>query len=83
MALLVTEDCINCDVCQSLCPNGAISQAEGASLIDPVLCTECVGHFDAPQCVENCPSDCVIEDPDHRESTGTLLQKHQLIASFG
>ena len=67
MALLITEDCINCDVCQSMCPNGAISQGAGASVIDPLLCTECVGTGDSPQCVENCPSDCVIEDPAYRE----------------
>lgn len=82
MALLVSEDCINCDVCQSLCPNGAISQGEGAALIDPQLCTECVGHFDVPQCVENCPSDSLIEDPAHRENRDELLEKLQRIASF-
>lgn len=82
MALMITEDCINCDVCQSMCPNGAIAQGQGASVIDPQLCTECAGSSDSPQCVENCPSDCIFEDPAHRESAGELLQKQQLINSF-
>jgi len=32
-------------------------------LIDPKKCTECLGHFDEPQCVAVCPVDdtCVID----------------------
>lgn len=82
MALLITEDCINCDVCQGLCPNDAIAEGEGASVIDPLRCTECVGHFDVPQCVDNCPTDCIVADPAHRESPAELLEKFHLIASL-
>lgn len=82
MALLVGEDCINCDVCQSLCPNGAITQGDSSALIDPQRCTECMGYFDGPQCVENCPSDCLVEDPAYRESHEELLKKHERIADF-
>ena len=28
MALLITDECINCDVCEPECPNQAISQGE-------------------------------------------------------
>ena len=83
MALLVSEDCINCDVCQSLCPNGAIQPGDDASVIDPLLCTECVGHFDTPQCAENCPTECVVAHPDYRETHEVLLAKHRRIAAQG
>ena len=55
MALMITDECINCDVCEPECPNGAISQGPEIYVIDPEKCTECVGHFDEPQCVEVCP----------------------------
>ena len=59
MSLLITDECINCDVCEPECPNDAISQGEEIYVIDPKRCTECVGHFDQPQCVEVCPVDCI------------------------
>ena len=59
MALMITDECINCDVCEPECPNDAISQGEEIYVIDPKRCTECVGHFDQPQCVEVCPVDCI------------------------
>ena len=64
MALLINDECINCDVCEPECPNGAISQGDEIYVIDPKLCTECVGHYDEPQCVEVCPVDCIVVDPD-------------------
>ena len=65
MSLMITDECINCDVCEPECPNEAISQGDSIYEIDPNKCTECVGHYDAPQCVEVCPVDCIpvgIED---------------------
>ncbi|HYL17726.1 MAG TPA: YfhL family 4Fe-4S dicluster ferredoxin [Burkholderiales bacterium] len=59
MSLVITDECINCDVCEPECPNDAISQGEDIYVIDPRRCTECVGHFDQPQCVEVCPVDCI------------------------
>ena len=56
MALMITDECINCDVCEPECPNEAISMGEEYYVIAPDKCTECVGHFDAPQCVQVCPS---------------------------
>ena len=55
MALRITDECINCDVCEPECPNDAISMGEEIYQIDPARCTECVGHFDEPQCVQLCP----------------------------
>ena len=37
MSLLITEECINCDVCEPECPNGAITQGEEIFTIDPAL----------------------------------------------
>lgn len=80
MALFITEDCINCDVCEPECPNGAISQGEEFYVINPSLCTECVGHYETSQCLEVCPVDCIIPDPNHPENQETLLDKyHKLV----
>ena len=76
MSLLITEECINCDVCEPECPNGAISQGEEIFTIDPALCTECVGHFTNSQCIEVCPVDCIINDPDNAESKDQLQHKY-------
>ena len=81
MALLITDECINCDVCEPECPNGAISQGEEIYVIDPRRCTECVGHFDAPQCVEVCPVACIIPDPRHGESREELRCKYARLAA--
>ena len=45
MALMITDECINCDVCEPECPNSAISQGEEIYEINPDKCTECVGHI--------------------------------------
>ncbi len=76
MSLLIDDECINCDVCEPECPNGAISQGEEIYIIDPTLCTECVGHHDTPQCVEVCPVDCIDKDPDVVEDKDSLYQKY-------
>ncbi len=75
MALFITDQCINCDVCEPECPNQAISQGTDYYVIDPQRCTECVGHFDVPQCVEVCPVACILLDPAHAEDNATLQQK--------
>jgi ferredoxin len=76
MSLLITEECINCDVCEPECPNGAITQGEEIFTIDPALCTECVGHFTNSQCIDVCPVDCIINDPDNVESKDQLQYKY-------
>lgn len=81
MSLLITDECINCDVCEPECPNTAISQGEEIYEIDPNLCTECVGHFDEPQCIDVCPVDCIIKDPENVESEDALTAKYQRLMS--
>lgn len=77
MALMITDDCINCDVCEPVCPNQAIYMGVEYYEIAPDKCTECVGHFDEPQCVSLCPVACIPVNPQHVESRETLLQKYQ------
>ena len=77
MALLITDECINCDVCEPECPNEAISQGAEIYVIDPDKCTECVGHFEAPQCVEVCPVNCIPVNPDRVETRVVLMAKYE------
>ena len=77
MALKITDQCINCDVCEPECPNSAISMGVEIYVIDPARCTECVGHFDTPQCREVCPVDCIPLDLDRVETREALLAKYR------
>ncbi len=77
MALIITDECINCDVCEPECPNGAISAGEEIYVINPRLCTECVGHFDEPQCQQVCPVECIHVDPAYRENHEQLMLKYE------
>ena len=77
MALKITHECINCDVCEPECPNQAISQGPEIYVIDPERCTECVGHFADPQCVAVCPVECIPKDPAHEETREQLYERCQ------
>lgn len=79
MSLIITDDCINCDVCEPECPNAAISQGEEIYVIDPNLCTQCVGHYDEPQCQQVCPVDCIPLDEAHPETEEQLMEKYRKI----
>ena len=87
MSLLITDECINCDVCEPECPNDAISQGEEIYVIDPKRCTECVGHFDQPQCVEVCPVDCipvgVVETREQLQLRYEALMAEKTVKSEG
>ena len=84
MALIITDECINCDVCEPECPNAAISPGDDIYVIDPKRCTECVGHYEEPQCQEVCPVDCIPLDPDNVESQDDLEEKYdRLMAEEG
>ena len=82
MALKITHECINCDVCEPECPNEAIFQGIEIYQIDPNLCTECVGHFDKPQCVAGCPVDCIPLDPEHPETQEQLQEKYRRLTTL-
>lgn len=79
MALTITDQCINCDVCEPECPNDAISMGEEHYLIDPERCTECVGHFNEPQCVQVCPVECIPVNPLRVETREQLQRKYDAL----
>lgn len=81
MALLITDECINCDVCEPQCPNTAIYMGQEIYEIDPSLCTECVGHFDEPQCVVVCPVECILPNKEHPEDHAMLMAKYIALTS--
>lgn len=84
MSLKILDTCVNCDVCEPVCPNKAISLGEEYYVIDPSLCTECVGHYDLPQCIEVCPVECIELDPVHVEGQDELKLKYEhLMARAG
>ncbi|MEW5886480.1 MAG: YfhL family 4Fe-4S dicluster ferredoxin [Pseudomonadota bacterium] len=81
MALTITAECINCDVCEPVCPNQAISMGPEHYQIDPARCTECVGHFEQPQCVELCPVQCIPVHPQHIEDRSSLERKYRRLTA--
>ena len=82
MALMITEECINCDVCVPECPNDAIYQGEEIYEIDPRKCTVCVGHFDEPQCQQVCPVECIPLNPEFSETQAQLQAKYLKLMSL-
>jgi ferredoxin len=58
---IIASSCTACSACEAECPNVAKG---GTYVINPKKCTECIGHFDIPQCVAVCPVEntCVIDN---------------------
>lgn len=98
MALLITDECINCGACEPECPNTAIYEGGVSWALDgetheplfndyfyivPDKCTECVGFHNEPQCMAVCPVDCIIVDPNHIESKEELLSKKEKLDLIG
>ena len=79
MATMITEECINCGVCEPECPNEAISEGEETFVIDPQLCTECVGFHETEQCAAVCPVDCCVPDPNNVEGEAALFERAKLV----
>ena len=75
MATMIASDCINCGACEPECPNNAISQGDPIFVIDPKLCTECVGFHDYEACAAVCPVDVCITDPNNIESEEVLIER--------
>jgi ferredoxin len=75
MATHITSDCINCGACEPECPNQAISEGDEIYVIDPNLCTECVGFYDHEACQAVCPVECCLPDPKHEEQEPALVER--------
>ena len=86
MATMITSECINCGACEPECPNNAISQGDPVYVIDPLLCTECVGFHDYEACAAVCPVDCCVTDPNNVETEEDLIARARALhqdVSFG
>lgn len=79
MATMITDECINCGVCEPECPNEAISEGDEIFEIDPTLCTECVGFHESEQCAAVCPVDACVPDPDNVEDEADLFERAKRI----
>lgn len=79
MATIITEECINCGACEPECPNEAISEGPEIYIINPELCTECVGFHDEEQCNAVCPVSCCIPDVNRVEPESLLLERAKKI----
>jgi len=79
MATMITSDCINCGACEPECPNNAISQGDPVYVIDPKLCTECVGFHDYEACAAVCPVDVCVTDPNNIETEEALMARARVI----
>ena len=79
MAYKINSDCSNCGACEPECPNQAISQGNDVYVINPDLCTECVGHHASAQCAGVCPTDSCVPDPAHTENEAALIAKAKKI----
>lgn len=79
MALMINDECTVCGACMDECPNEAISEGDPYYVIDPDKCTECVGFYNEPQCVDVCPVDAIVPNPDHVETKEDLLEKKKRI----
>ena len=76
MALRITDECLNCFACISDCLNEAISEGDIIHVIDSARCTECIGSYDKPSCIEVCPVEEAIErDPERVETPASLLTR--------
>lgn len=98
MAVRITDECIDCNACEPECPNDAIYDAgvpyilggeEHPALNDehtyivPEKCTECVGFYDEPQCIEACPTEAIEMDPERVESKEDLMKKKEHLDEIG
>jgi ferredoxin len=52
IAVVDTEQCVECGICADVCPTDAIT-VNGKAIIDPQLCTGCGA------CVEECAQDAI------------------------
>ena len=69
MSLMITDECINCDVCNPGCPNGAIYQGDEIYEIDPNKCTGVRRPLRRAAVPAGVPLvDCIPLDPERPET---------------
>lgn len=75
MAYKITDKCMNCGSCLEGCENKAIVEEEDRTYIDCTRCTECVGVYFSPMCVDLCSQGAPQPDLEHPETRDELLAK--------
>lgn len=83
MANRITDACVNCGACESVCPSGGIFKGPDIYEIDPARCTECVGFHHTQQCARVCPVDACEVDPDNVETEDVLFERAQKLHAGG
>lgn len=84
MAVIITDECINCDACIDECPATAIVSADDSPLDDPEFtyvkpekCIECV-DCSVPKCFDICPTLGAISwDMPYVEEFDTYYMKRE------
>jgi cobalamin biosynthesis Co2+ chelatase CbiK len=76
---MITEECLSCGACEAECPNQAIHAGPDRYVVDPAKCTECVGAWVDPKCVQACAVSAPKLDPARRESRKDLIAKWRKI----
>ena len=56
MAYKISDACVNCGSCEGECPVGAISEGDGARVIDSATCISC------GTCAASCPAEAIAEE---------------------
>jgi ferredoxin len=78
MALIITDECINCDVCEPECPNEAISQGAEIYVIDPDKCTGVRRPLRSAAVRRgSAPVNCIPVNPDRVETRVVLMAKYE------
>jgi ferredoxin len=60
MAMMITDECVNCVACVDICLVGAVHEGDVHYEIDPSKCTECEDEGES-QCVKVCPAECIVK----------------------
>lgn len=61
---IIAKKCVNCEMCEPDCPQGAISFDGTTFVINKDLCTECKDVYPTPKCISVCPVHCVKRDSE-------------------
>ena len=78
--MIPPEECIDCGWCEPECDEHAISEKGRIFVIDADKCTECiVNDYELPKCVLACLIQCIIPDPNNRETREELVEKRHRI----
>lgn len=85
MAVRVTESCVGCGICASICIGGSLSIVDGRAVYDPAECVEC------GQCFGVCPVGAIqmfgqsasdYGEIGRRDDTETIIKMRRSMRNF-